>query len=108
MSDILYEKKYHVAVATFDRPDLLNAFRHATFEELHRVFDDVQADEDIRVLILTGKGRAFSAGIDLKETAHLFGEEVFLKESRDPLLSLQDITRRMDDRRRQRRNRRCF
>jgi len=95
MSDILYEKKDHIAIATFNRPASLNAFRHATFEELHRIFDDVQADDDMRVLILTGQGRAFSAGIDLKETAHLFSETVFLKEARDHLSMLQDITRRM-------------
>ncbi len=95
LSDILYEKTDGVAIATFNRPDSLNAFRHSTLQELLHVFHDVQIDDTIRVLILTGKGRAFSAGIDLKETAHLSNESVSLKQAREHLQMLQDITRRM-------------
>jgi enoyl-CoA hydratase/carnithine racemase len=93
LNDILYEKNEGVAVATFNRPDSLNAFRQATFQELREVIQDVRTDDAVRVLVLTGRGRAFSAGIDLKETAHLSGDAVPLRPARDLLLMLQDITR---------------
>ena len=95
LNDILYEKTDGVAIATFNRPDSLNAFRHSTLQEILHIFHDIQADDAIRVLILTGKGRAFSAGIDLKETTSLSNESVSLKQAREHLRMLQDITRRM-------------
>ena len=72
LNDILYEyeKKDGIAVATFNRPAVLNAFRQATLREFISILDDVKADDTVRVLIITGNGRAFSAGIDLKEMAN--------------------------------------
>jgi len=67
--DILYEKKDGIAIATFNRPAVLNAFRQATLREFISILDDVKVDNTVRVLIITGNGRAFSAGIDLKEMA---------------------------------------
>jgi len=70
LNDIVYEKRDGIAIATFNRPDVLNAFRQATLREFITILDDVNADETVRILVITGKGRAFSAGIDLKEMAH--------------------------------------
>ena len=95
-NDILYEKNDGVAVATFDRPQSLNAFRQSTFDEFLDILQDVRADDAVRVLVLTGTGRAFSAGVDLAELAHLFGAGALpLKETRAQILMYQDITRRM-------------
>ena len=95
LTDILYEKKDGIAVATFNRPDVLNAFRQATLHEFKSILDDVQADNTIRVLIITGNGRAFSAGIDLKEMADSSSDVRSLKQEYDELQSIQDVTRRM-------------
>jgi dehydration protein DpgD len=55
-----------------DRPEVLNAMDLRTHEELAAVWDDVEADEEVRVAVLTGAGdRAFSVGQDLKERARL-------------------------------------
>jgi enoyl-CoA hydratase/carnithine racemase len=95
LGDILYEKNDGIAIATFNRPAILNAFRQATLREFKSILDDVKADNAVRVLIITGNGRAFSAGIDLKEMANPSGEVRSLKQEYDELQSIQDVTRRM-------------
>ena len=95
LNDILYEKKDGIAVATFNRPAVLNAFRQATLHEFISILDDAKADDTVRVLIITGNGRAFSAGIDLKEMAYPSSETLSLKQAYDELQTIQDVTRRM-------------
>ncbi|GAA3211138.1 enoyl-CoA-hydratase DpgD [Actinocorallia longicatena] len=69
---VRYEKKEHVARITLDRPEVLNAMDLRTHEELAEIWDDVEADDDVRVAVLTGEGeRAFSVGQDLKERDRL-------------------------------------
>lgn len=60
-----FEVQDHVATITFDRGDKLNAFTRAMAQDLVAMFDRVDADDDIRAVILTGAGRAFCAGADL-------------------------------------------
>ncbi len=55
-----------VATITLDRPDALNAITPTMLEELNHAADAVAADPAVRVVVLTGRGRAFSAGVDLK------------------------------------------
>jgi enoyl-CoA hydratase/carnithine racemase len=57
----------HVAVLTLNRPKQFNALSGELLEALHRELDALAADESVRVLILTGAGRAFCSGHDLKE-----------------------------------------
>ena len=95
LNDILYEKKDSIAIATFNRPAVLNAFRQATLREFISILHDVQADDTLRVLIITGNGRAFSAGIDLKEMASSTSDDRSLKQEYDELQAIQDVTRRM-------------
>jgi dehydration protein DpgD len=67
---VRYEKRGHVAYITLDRPHVLNAMNLAMHAELARVWDDFEADEEIRVGVLGGAGeRAFSVGQDLDELA---------------------------------------
>lgn len=71
-SGVRYEKKDHVARITLDRPDVLNAMNLRMHEELALVWDDVEADDDIRVAVLTGASeRSFTVGQDLRERARL-------------------------------------
>lgn len=94
-TDILFEKRDHLALATFHRPAVLNAFRQATLRDFITILDDVAADPDVRVLVLTGTGRAFSAGIDLKELGDSAASIPTLKQIYDDLQTTQDVTRRM-------------
>ena len=61
-----------IATITFNRPEALNALNSATLSELAETLDTVAADEEIRVLILTGAGpKAFIAGADIAEIQQL-------------------------------------
>ncbi len=65
-SQILYEVTDSVATVTLNRPDRMNAFTDVMMRELIDVFDRIDADDDVRVVIVTGAGdRAFCAGADL-------------------------------------------
>jgi enoyl-CoA hydratase/carnithine racemase len=63
---IVYEKAPPRATVTLNRPDVLNAFDFLMLRELARAFEDASWDDDIRVVVVTGKGRAFCVGADLK------------------------------------------
>ncbi len=67
MPDLLYEKHDRYAVFTMNRPDRLNALGGTMMDELAEALEDFRQDPNMRAGILTGTGRAFSAGADLKE-----------------------------------------
>jgi enoyl-CoA hydratase len=65
---LLYEKKDNIGVLTVNRPDKLNALSNELTEELQQFLDEVEKDEALRVLVITGAGdKAFVAGADIKE-----------------------------------------
>ena len=57
-----------VALVTLDRPDRLNAMSHELVADLHDAFESIGVDNTCRVVVLTGEGRGFCAGLDLKGT----------------------------------------
>jgi enoyl-CoA hydratase/carnithine racemase len=63
---IRYEKTPPRATVTLDRPDILNAFDFQMLRELARAFEDASWDDDLRVVVVTGGGRAFCVGADLR------------------------------------------
>ena len=63
---IILEKVDHIATVTLNRPERLNAFTHELSSELTHALEEVDQDEDVRVLIITGAGRGFCAGEDVK------------------------------------------
>ncbi|MEW2044148.1 enoyl-CoA hydratase/isomerase family protein [Streptomyces sp. NPDC005476] len=68
MSTVLRtELRDDIAVLTLDRPGRLNAVGSETVERLTEALDDLRDDDNVRALVLTGAGRAFSAGADLGE-----------------------------------------
>ena len=64
-TQILYDVDEHIATITLDRPDQLNAFTNKMVRELIDAFDRIDADDDVRVVLVTGAGRGFCAGADL-------------------------------------------
>jgi len=70
---VRYEVDGSVATITLDRPEAANAQSSALIEALDAAFDRADADDAVRVVVLAGEGRHFSAGHDLKEL--LAGEE---------------------------------
>ena len=63
---IQFEKSDLIATITLNRPDNMNAFNIVMLRELIAAFETVALDDEIRVVILTGQGRAFCAGADVK------------------------------------------
>jgi enoyl-CoA hydratase/carnithine racemase len=71
-ANILYEKKGAIAYVTLNRPKVMNALSHATWEEIEAAFTEARDDEAVRGVILTGAGdKAFIAGADISELAHV-------------------------------------
>lgn len=68
-SIVLFEKKAQVGVVTLNRPERLNAINYQLATEITRLLDRIAKDRGIRVVVLTGAGRAFCAGADIKEMA---------------------------------------
>jgi enoyl-CoA hydratase/carnithine racemase len=64
-TQIRYDVADQVATITLDRPERMNAFTNTMMRELIDAFDRVDADDDVRAVIVTGEGRAFCAGADL-------------------------------------------
>ena len=64
---LIYEKEEGIAIITLNRPDRLNALSFKLKEEVTAVFDEIEQDDQIKVVILTGGEKAFSAGADIKE-----------------------------------------
>lgn len=71
---IAYEVEGPILTITLDRPDALNAFTPQMFRELLDAFDRADADDDVRAVIVTGRGRAFCAGADLSMGAETFDD----------------------------------
>ena len=65
-SEILLTKSGHTATVTMDRPDALNAITPTMLDELNDAVTKVEEDDQVRFVVLTGAGRAFSGGVDLK------------------------------------------
>lgn len=74
--NILVEESNGLATITINRPKKLNALNKVTIEELHNAFKTLDADTNVKVIIITGSGdKAFVAGADISEFAHFSVEE---------------------------------
>lgn len=66
---ILFEKEGGIATITLNRPEVMNALNWGIWGELKDALDRAVGDSNVRVIVLTGAGRAFSAGVDIKSMA---------------------------------------
>ncbi|HYL57463.1 MAG TPA: enoyl-CoA hydratase-related protein, partial [Candidatus Acidoferrales bacterium] len=71
-SHILTEVRDGVATITLNRPEKLNAFSGNMAARLYESFDEFDRNDDVRVIVVTGAGRAFSAGADLSAGGSTF------------------------------------
>lgn len=69
--NIKYESRDNIAYVTVNRPKAMNALNMDVLNELYDVFTAIEADADIRAIILTGEGRAFVAGADIAQMNQL-------------------------------------
>jgi enoyl-CoA hydratase/carnithine racemase len=82
LMDVRYEVADHVATITIARPEKLNAFRMETMRDMLAALDQADADDDVRAVVVTGEGKAFSAGADISGGAQAF-EPGQVKKSAD-------------------------
>jgi enoyl-CoA hydratase/carnithine racemase len=66
---VLYQVKDHIAVITLNRPEFKNAFSHEMVSLWNQFLVDARADDEVRVIVLTGKGDTFCSGGDIREMA---------------------------------------
>ncbi len=90
--NILFEKEENIAIITFNRPEAMNSINPDVVRELESALDAVAADEEIKVVILTGAGdKAFVAGADIKHMSELTAlqAKVFAAAGQEVLFKLQ-------------------
>jgi enoyl-CoA hydratase len=88
---ILVEKKNHLAILSFNRPEKLNAINVQVKREVSQALSELEADDDVRVVIMTGAGRAFSSGYDITAPESELEEFMSLKEE-EKLVNLDKPT----------------
>jgi len=85
---IIYEKDEGIATIKLNRPKVLNAMNKQLWLDFQVALEDVKNDPEIKVLIITGEGRAFSTGADLKDS-----KDRSIDDYRDYLVELQETSR---------------
>ncbi|MFX1324708.1 MAG: enoyl-CoA hydratase/isomerase family protein [Promethearchaeota archaeon] len=84
------EREDGISILTLNRPERLNAINFILIEEFLDYLDCLENNFDIHVVILTGEGRAFSAGLDLKDMSTLDGEALFKEDPTFRYLKTKD------------------
>jgi len=87
---MLYEKENGIAVITLNRPSALNSVNTRMQAEMKEIWDDIERDKGVRVVIITGGQDCFSAGADIREE---FPPAVSRPSSRDQLKKIEDLDR---------------
>jgi enoyl-CoA hydratase len=80
MQIVTFEQKGRVAVVTLNRPDSLNALNYQTMTELSGLIVQIDRNPEIAVTVITGAGRAFAAGADIKEMADRSVSDMYLND----------------------------
>ncbi|MCP3944800.1 MAG: enoyl-CoA hydratase/isomerase family protein [Desulfobacteraceae bacterium] len=87
---IIYEKKEKIGLIKLNRPEVLNAMNQQLWIEIQDALGLIKRDDTIKALIITGVGRAFSTGADLKDS-----KERSIEDYRSYLESLQEASRKI-------------
>ena len=87
---IIYEKDRGIATIKLNRPKVLNAMNKQLWLDVQQALADAKCDSEIKVLVITGEGRAFSTGADLKES-----KTRTMEAYRDYLEELQEASRKI-------------
>jgi enoyl-CoA hydratase/carnithine racemase len=69
MPDLLVERDDHVAIVTLNRPDRLNAISIPMLQAFSETLTELDTDRNVRVIVITGAGRGFCSGLDMKDVA---------------------------------------
>ena len=92
--NIVYQTEDRIATITFNRPKALNALNAALLDEFSQALDEIAADQNIRVLVLTGAGdKSFVAGADINELAtyNSLSAKNFARKGHNIIARLQEL-----------------
>ncbi len=87
---IIFDKKDNIGLIKLNRPKVLNAMNRQLWIEMQDALETVKQDKDIKALVITGEGRAFSTGADLKDS-----KDRSIEDYRIYLESLQEASRKI-------------
>lgn len=87
---VIYEKEEGIATIKLNRPQVLNAMNKQLWLEFQEALEDAKNDPEVKALVITGEGRAFSTGADLKES-----KDRSVEDYRDYLVELQEASRKV-------------
>lgn len=73
----------NIMTITLNRPDRLNAYTEFLGDEIIQALDHADENDEVRVVIMTGEGKAFCAGADLDKDASIFRSETSMEDYRD-------------------------
>ncbi|MGD8761428.1 MAG: crotonase/enoyl-CoA hydratase family protein [Desulfobacteraceae bacterium] len=92
--DVLYESQERVATITLNRPERFNAISETMPEDIAKAFDHANNDDSVHVVVLTGAGRGFCGGYDLKAFAEQPGVNPGIQEMPwDPMIDYNFMSR---------------
>lgn len=92
LNDITYSVEGRIGLITLNRPEVLNAVRRETWSELYTVLQEIKKDKQIRCLLITGAGKAFSSGQDLNEMISMAGAQIDYYAIRQNVELMQQVT----------------
>jgi enoyl-CoA hydratase len=96
-STLLYDVSDRVATITLNRPEKLNAINDAMPAEIRRAVEEANADPGVHVIVITGAGRAFCSGYDLKDYAEAADAPYSQEMPWDPMLDFEMMFRNTQD-----------
>lgn len=88
--NIIYEKDEAIATIKLNRPKVLNAMNQQLWLDFQAALDDAGSDPAVKVVLITGEGRSFSTGADLKES-----KSIALEKYREHLVESQETSRKL-------------
>ena len=91
---LLYEKKERIGIITINRPKRMNALNSTVLEEFNQVLSEIEGDDDVKVVIITGNEKCFAAGADITEISELatpLDAHVFIKNAQSTFNRIEDL-----------------
>lgn len=88
----MYKKEGNIALLTLNKPERLNVITNAVAKELINAIYEAEKDDDVRVIVITGTGKAFCAGIDVSEFAEMMKDKFRFYKGRKRWLEIYKFT----------------
>ena len=91
---LLYEKKDRIGIITINRPKRMNALNSTVLEEFNQVLSEIEGDDDVKVVIITGNEKCFAAGADITEISELatpLDAHFFIKSAQSTFNRIEDL-----------------